>query len=102
MPVVGPLGHATRVIAGAWCSSSVVFVYLYSGCLTSYLTAPRAYLLIESLEDLAFGGSGLRLAIVKYTHRETIFLVKSFGRFKTLFRQDRSRTKFSYNIFFER
>jgi hypothetical protein len=76
MPSVGPLGHAVRIIAAAWCLPSVVFIYLYSGCLTSFITIPKLYPLIESLDDLATSAD-LKLTILKDTVFETMILVRN-------------------------
>lgn len=76
MPSVGPLGHATRIIAGVWCLVSIVFVYLYNGCLTSYITFPKMRPIIESLDQLA-NSAELELAILKNSVFESIILVFS-------------------------
>jgi Ligand-gated ion channel len=75
IPSVGPLGHATRITAAAWCLPCVVFIYLYSGCLTSFITIPKLHPLIESLEDLATNAD-LKLTILKDTVFETMILVR--------------------------
>lgn len=75
MPIVGPLGHASRVTAAAWCLSSVVFVYLYSGSLTSFITIPKLRPVIESLDDLAVNPN-LKLTILKNSVFESIILVR--------------------------
>ena len=74
MPSVGPLGHATRMIASGWCLTSVVFVYLYSGCLTSFITIPKLHPLIESLDDLSTSVD-LELTILKNSVFESMVLV---------------------------
>ncbi|EFX83375.1 hypothetical protein DAPPUDRAFT_315894 [Daphnia pulex] len=83
MPSVGPLGHAVRIIAAAWCLPSVVFIYLYSGCLTSFITIPKLHPLIESLDDLATSAD-LKLTILKDTVFESMILEATSGGFKIL------------------
>lgn len=74
MPDPGSLGHATRITAGVWCLTCIVFVYLYSGSLTSFITIPKLAPLIESLEDLT-NSSALQLTILKNSVFETIIMV---------------------------
>ena len=77
MPSVGPLGHSLRIIATVWCLSSVVLVYLYSGCLTSFITIPKLNPAIESLDDL-MTNTRLKLTILKNSVYESIILVGTF------------------------
>lgn len=74
MPSIGPLGHATRLVAATWCLTAVVFIYLYSGCLTSFITIPKLRPLIESLDDLATSVD-LELTILKNSVFESMILV---------------------------
>ncbi len=83
MPSVGPLGHALRIVAGVWCLTSIVFVYLYSGCLTSFITIPKLRPLIESLDDLSTSVD-LELTILKNSVFESIILESISGTYKIL------------------
>lgn len=83
MPSIGPLGHASRIVAGVWCLTSVVFVYLYSGCLTSFMTIPKLHPIIESLDDLA-DSADLELTILRNTVFETMIMEATSGTYKIL------------------
>ncbi|XP_059353235.1 glutamate receptor ionotropic, kainate 4-like isoform X1 [Daphnia carinata] len=83
MPSVGPLGHATRLLAATWCLTAVVFIYLYSGCLTSFITIPKLRPLIESLDDLATSVD-LKLTLLKNSVFESIILEATSGTYKAL------------------
>lgn len=83
MPSIGPLGHATRLVAATWCLTAVVFIYLYSGCLTSFITIPKLRPLIESLDDLATSVD-LELTILKNSVFESMILVYLLPNCKAL------------------
>lgn len=75
MPSIGPLGHASRIPAAVWCLSCVVFVYVYSGSLVSFVTVIRTRPVAETLEEVSDGADGLQPMIIKSGFFEMLLLV---------------------------
>lgn len=44
---------STRLAVTAWCLACTVLVYVYSGCLNSFVTVPKLKPLADTLDELA-------------------------------------------------
>jgi len=66
--------HSLRISLAGWCLGSVVFIYAYSGTLTSFMTFPKSYPIVNSLEELA-NSSELEAVTWKSHFFESILLV---------------------------
>ena len=64
-----------RLIWGSWCLSLIVLVYVYTGTLTSMLTAPKYEFLANSIEDVA-ENSHIQPIILKGLSLETYMMVR--------------------------
>lgn len=62
--------------AATWCLTSVVFIYVYTGVLTSILAVPKYVPIISNLEELATS-SIMKPVTIKSTAVDEIMLVKN-------------------------
>ncbi|XP_046632858.1 glutamate receptor-like [Daphnia pulicaria] len=75
--------YSTRIATSSWCLMSAVLVYAFSSCIIAYLTIPKSYLLVNSIEELA-NSEILQVATLKNSIFETTLLQSNFGPLKNL------------------
>ncbi|KZS09633.1 Uncharacterized protein APZ42_026119 [Daphnia magna] len=75
--------HSNKIAISSWCLMSAALVYAYSCCIISYLTIPRSYLLVNSVEELA-NSKVLQVTTLKNSIFETTLLQLGYGPFKLL------------------
>lgn len=71
------VSHSTRIAAASWCLTSVVLVYLYSGCLISFMTVPKFRPLVETLDELA-DHKELQIATLDTHFFQSMLLVRKY------------------------